>query len=144
MVEKEIELLPCPFCGSMPIEEYSGSWLVVTCSDDSCVLGNMAITTIGWNRRATTDREKRLVEALEHPRAVTRITYAKDQVWIDFYANRSTAILHYRERKGDWLNDGTEDSDWEFPRKWKEFKSIEEAFAFLTTKSVAREHKGEK
>ena len=54
MVEKEIELLPCPFCGSMPIEEYSGSWLVVTCSDDSCVLGNMAITTIGWNRRART------------------------------------------------------------------------------------------
>lgn len=83
-----------------------------------------------------TDREKRLVEALGHSRATTRITYAKDQVWIDFYADRSTAILHYRERKGDWLHDNTEDSDWEGSRKWKKFKSIEEAFAFLKTKSA--------
>lgn len=71
-MEKEIELLPCPFCGALPIKEYEGSWLVVTCSDDRCVLGNMAITTIGWNRRptatataTTTAREARLVEALE-------------------------------------------------------------------------------
>jgi S-methylmethionine-dependent homocysteine/selenocysteine methylase len=76
-----------------------------------------------------------LIEALEHPRAITRIVYAKDQVWIDFYANSSRAILHYRERKGDWLHDNTVSSDWESPRKWKEFRSIAEAFAFLKTKS---------
>lgn len=40
-------------------------------------------------------------------------------------------ILHYRDREGDWLHDPLVDTDFTGRRRWKEFDSIEAAYAYL-------------
>lgn len=76
MKEKEIELLPCPFCdGEAEMFEPIQSNAVnvtsfVRCSSDSCEIKTDLYNTTKeainkWNTRTTTAREARLVEALE-------------------------------------------------------------------------------
>lgn len=61
-MEKEIELLPCPFCGKNSGKARHPGWNSYHCSDVQCDGHDLYAEVFQWNRR---DREARLVEALE-------------------------------------------------------------------------------
>jgi hypothetical protein len=46
-------LLPCPFCGGTATSEREDEigFVTVRCSTEGCILDNMAINPMSWNRR---------------------------------------------------------------------------------------------
>lgn len=110
------DLLNCPFCGSKANKYalYGEERASVICSNSSCQVrpeakgGNYENNAKRWNRRATTEREKALVDALEfyanfpYERGLVYVKKEDSGRDIDFNDPNSTfAPFKYSYDKGD-------------------------------------------
>ena len=114
MKDKEIELLPCPFCGGTAIIFYDRDLCHYECTRCNGRTNERArdqtIAAQYWNTRTATAREARLVEALEH--------YANPTIW---------------RIASEYVSEGY--SDWYQP---------EQAHGFDVAAKALAEHRGEK